>query len=322
MSKNILETEEEDFLEVDQPIPGQNYSCISFISPEKVVKQKEVFFMKKFLLDLLTNEKKREYLLNLDPAKLSYEKVNDMVEDFRINGEKKVNEEFDEIVDFRTSTRGVKIRGTYDTLKEARVRAKILQRKDPKFNVFIGQVGYWLPWDPASTDEIEAEYQEKQLNELMKNYKINAESRDMFYQEDKQRKLEEARKENEKRKQENIKQGNIKEENIPKDNVEEKLSELRDVLDEKDKKFKDIIKQSHVSGGGSQQAAITTDSGTNDPLGNLSGHSDPWMQRKVEGDKLDVTDVTPTGEVMTHNADNILAEEQDSNIDQVVKGIF
>ena len=25
----------EDFLEVDQPIPGQNYVCLSFVSPEK-----------------------------------------------------------------------------------------------------------------------------------------------------------------------------------------------------------------------------------------------------------------------------------------------
>ena len=33
----------EDFLEVDQKIPGQNYCCISFISPEKVIEQKNTF---------------------------------------------------------------------------------------------------------------------------------------------------------------------------------------------------------------------------------------------------------------------------------------
>jgi len=82
--------QEVDFLEVDQPIPGQNYVCLSFISPEKVIKQKEVFFMKKFLQDLLTDENKRNYLLNLDLEKLTYEKVNDMVEDFRISKRKKL----------------------------------------------------------------------------------------------------------------------------------------------------------------------------------------------------------------------------------------
>ena len=30
-------TENEDFLEVDRPVPGQNYACLSFISPENIV---------------------------------------------------------------------------------------------------------------------------------------------------------------------------------------------------------------------------------------------------------------------------------------------
>ena len=30
-----------DFLEVDKPIPGQNYACLSFVSPENIIKQKE-----------------------------------------------------------------------------------------------------------------------------------------------------------------------------------------------------------------------------------------------------------------------------------------
>ena len=33
----------EDFLEVDPPIPGQKYSCISFVSPEKTLVKKEQF---------------------------------------------------------------------------------------------------------------------------------------------------------------------------------------------------------------------------------------------------------------------------------------
>jgi hypothetical protein len=45
----------------------------------------------------------------------------------------------------------LKVRGVYDTLREAQVRAKVLQRRDPNFNVFLGQVGYWLPWDLIQT---------------------------------------------------------------------------------------------------------------------------------------------------------------------------
>ena len=34
---------EEDFLSVDHIVPGQNFVCLSFISPEKVLKKKKNF---------------------------------------------------------------------------------------------------------------------------------------------------------------------------------------------------------------------------------------------------------------------------------------
>ena len=42
-SRNTIPTAEEDYLEVDDRIPGQNYVCISFVSPEDVLQQKEFF---------------------------------------------------------------------------------------------------------------------------------------------------------------------------------------------------------------------------------------------------------------------------------------
>ena len=38
-----------DYLEVDDPIPGQNYVCLSFVSPEELIKSKEAFKVSKFL---------------------------------------------------------------------------------------------------------------------------------------------------------------------------------------------------------------------------------------------------------------------------------
>ena len=38
-----------DLLEVDRPIAGQNFGCFSFISPEKVLKQRELFLFEEFL---------------------------------------------------------------------------------------------------------------------------------------------------------------------------------------------------------------------------------------------------------------------------------
>ena len=38
-----------DLLDEDQPISGQKFACISFISPENIVKQKEMFMFEQFL---------------------------------------------------------------------------------------------------------------------------------------------------------------------------------------------------------------------------------------------------------------------------------
>ena len=43
-------TEEKiDYLEVDESIPGQNYVCLSFVSPEAMIESKEAFKVSKFL---------------------------------------------------------------------------------------------------------------------------------------------------------------------------------------------------------------------------------------------------------------------------------
>ena len=44
----------EDFLSVDQPVPGQNFCCMSFVSPEKVIRRKQMYLVKEFLKDLLS----------------------------------------------------------------------------------------------------------------------------------------------------------------------------------------------------------------------------------------------------------------------------
>ncbi len=209
-----------------------------------------------------------------------------------------------------------------------------MQRKDPKFNVFVGQVGYWLPFDPTADDSIEAEYQEKQLNELMKNYKVNAEQRDMFYAEEKQKKIEEAIKENAKRKQENIEKGYVNPEKTPKENATGKIGELREIMDQKDALFRDVIDSSNVNGkaGGTQQAAIVSDQKTvndtskikeldeiSDPLGNNSGYSDPWMKRRVEGEKP-VPPPSGSSEIMDHTGEDIVPEKN-NDLDKV-KSIF
>ena len=50
--KEVLD-EEGDFLEVDNPIPGQNFVCMSFLSPESAIKERYLWYIKEFLQDLV-----------------------------------------------------------------------------------------------------------------------------------------------------------------------------------------------------------------------------------------------------------------------------
>ena len=38
-----------DYLDEDRPIPGQKYVCLSFVSPEKVLEDKKLFNLYKFM---------------------------------------------------------------------------------------------------------------------------------------------------------------------------------------------------------------------------------------------------------------------------------
>lgn len=165
--------ENEDFLNVDDPIRGQNFCCISFISPESIIKNKETFLLHKFL-----EETCEEY-------KLKHTELIDKFEDFKYRNEKELSDVFNEENDFQTNVRGVKVRGVYDTKKEADFRAKKLQNKDPYHNVFVAEVGYWLPWDPTLSyiDDIDGEYLNKDLNSLMKKYQENQDHKNLHFEE-------------------------------------------------------------------------------------------------------------------------------------------
>lgn len=101
-----------DYLTEDEPISGQKYVCISFVSPE---------------------------------------------------GIKNCN------------IRCLKVRGVFEDYEQARKHAETLQKKDPNYHIFVGEVGKWLPWDPSPDSAKDQQYYEKQLQELHKGYLQNRE---------------------------------------------------------------------------------------------------------------------------------------------------
>ena len=203
---------EEDYLDIDKPLSGQNYYCVSFVSPEKVLEQKEKFMF--YHYERAVNKKLSNMLDeslckiidnsndgNVDVADVislkksiinaskeydvTFDKFKDMFEDFKFQNEEKIGEDFDKTNSFKTSVRGVKVRGVFDTKREADVRAAVLQRQDSLFDVFVGQIGYWCPWDPNPQKIADIEYMNNDLNKLVKEYKANEVKKDMFYQEQK-----------------------------------------------------------------------------------------------------------------------------------------
>ena len=50
-----------DLLDVDKPIAGQNFGCFSFITPEKILKQKDMFYFEQFLKNWELNKSMEKF---------------------------------------------------------------------------------------------------------------------------------------------------------------------------------------------------------------------------------------------------------------------
>ena len=173
----------EDYLDIDPPINGQNYVCLSFVSPEDVIEDRHAFNVSKYLQSIAKSEDK------------DFDKLMSQYTDFCYKHEDSLQKEFDERNNFKTSVRGIKVRGVYQSKQEAELRASKLHKSDSNFHVFVGQVGYWLPWNPCA-DKIEDEtFADTQLNELMTKYKENNVNKDIFYEEQKRDKIRAAQEE-------------------------------------------------------------------------------------------------------------------------------
>lgn len=201
---------ETDYLDEDKPIRNQNYVCLSFISPEDVILDKEVVFFNKYIASFATemtalfNGLKEKYpndesSINSLRENYSYifsaGELQDQFKFFKGINSQQLESDYHSENEFKTTVRGIKVRGTYDTLKEAQVRAEVLKKMGDKFDIFVAQVGCWCPWSPRPEDMEDQQYSETQLNTIMGKYKENQINRDAFYNERKEEKILSAKKE-------------------------------------------------------------------------------------------------------------------------------
>ena len=206
---NLTPVSECDYLEDDKPIRGQNYVCLSFISPEEVLANKEVFIFNKYIeafstqmnqlfTNLIAKYPDDKGLFETIQENNSHifkggEELQDHFRFYKDSSNAENEKEFHEKNNFQTSIRGIKVRGTYDTFKEADIRAQVLKRSGDKFNIYVAQVGCWCPWSPNPDDIANQEYSQSSLNTLMKQYNENVANKDNMYEIRKQTKLQTAR---------------------------------------------------------------------------------------------------------------------------------
>lgn len=101
-------------------------------------------------------------------------------------------------VENKLSLKGVKVRGSFKTLEEAQEHAKKLQSIDQAHNVFVGEVGKWVAFNPDvnSKEAGDPEYANEQLNKMMKEYNKNQEQASLVNEErkfkDMQKNIEES----------------------------------------------------------------------------------------------------------------------------------
>jgi hypothetical protein len=127
-------------------------------------------------------------------ASIKKTSIKESFDDFLFKNQTKLEEAFFEKNEFRTSMRGLKVRGVTSTHAEAVAMSKKLQRNDTLHNIFLGEVGKWLPWDPKPHQVQDQEYAEDQLNTLMKAYKNNEEAREKFVSEQRNETMKGAKK--------------------------------------------------------------------------------------------------------------------------------
>jgi hypothetical protein len=188
-----------DLCDEDPPIAGQKFACMSFVSPDKILKKREVYLFNQFIKNWEFSKSMERYFefihfiaykYNLkvetlindfnefvkeETDKLKKSGIEDDYKNFLDKQEDKLNEAFNREHAFQTSVRGLKIRGVYSTQDEAEERCKKMREHDPNHDIYVGPVGVWVPWDPDAYKTGRVEHLEEELNALHKEKLKNEE---------------------------------------------------------------------------------------------------------------------------------------------------
>ena len=290
----MVPVSEMDYLEEDAAIRGQNYACVSFLSPEKILDDKNVFTFTKFTENFCkdVNEMFQNMKIKYPDEVDAFQSIADryrflfnkrhMQEEYKYFMDEKSEEldkEFSETVDFQTNVRGLKIRGCYDSMREAQVRSEVLKRKDKNHNIYITQVGCWCPWDPNPNDIQDQHYAEDQLNTLMKKYRENQQHKDEVFDDRKEEMLN-AQKERNIKVAESNKQENV--ETI--DDIDKSENVVLNTSNTENENTENVVTSSGVGEDNTVTENYNQESADTEKV--FEG-SDPWLNRQNKDENLE-----------------------------------
>jgi hypothetical protein len=87
---------------------------------------------------------------------------------------------------------GIKVRGVTDSMEKAKTMSQKLTKIDPDFDIYTVEVGKFFPLDVDPLQLSNVEYQNSQLNNLVKNYLENRENANIEYEKRKNEMLKKA----------------------------------------------------------------------------------------------------------------------------------
>ena len=222
----------------------------AFVDPEEIIQNKEAFKTAKFLQSYAKDKG------------MEFKQVYEDYMNFQYKFQDEIQRDFDKENKNVNNIRGIKIRGVYSTKEEAEERSKRLHKKDTTFHVFVGQVGYWLPFNPCADKIEKEEFINEGLNELMKKYKENNINKDLFYEEEKRNKLKDA--------QEKIKR-----------DEERKLAEKKLIEQSSELEPEPETQLEPEPDSEPEQNIKLTDNKLDDNLKDSLKNVDPWLEKKL-----------------------------------------
>ena len=194
-----------DLCDEDAGIAGQKFACLSFVSPDKILKQRELYCFEAFVKQwemAKAMEKFNDFLqflsfkykLQIDTVladmhdfvqeeqeKIKEKSLDDDFKTFMEKNEDRLTTEFQKKHKFQTSVRGIKVRGVYGNQDEAEMQCKRLRESDPNHDIYVGPVGVWIPFDPDAYKTGRVEFLEEELNQLHKEkMKNEAQAKESF----------------------------------------------------------------------------------------------------------------------------------------------